>query len=74
MADPVNCGIEINSIVQSIKVHSYDAHKAKPVRDTEPVAEINSAYTGLTAESIFGGVDLPENENTESLDINNLFC
>lgn len=75
-SDPVNCGIEINSIVESIKIHSYDAGKAKAVRtaESENIAEINSMQNSFTAESIFGGMDIPESESTESLDMKNLFC
>ncbi len=76
IADPVNCGIEINSIVQAIKVHAYDASKAEPTRGGKQgnIAEINSFSDGITAESIFSGMDFPNSESTESLDVNNLFC
>lgn len=68
--DPINCGIEINSIVESIKIHSYDASKSKtPVR----TAEINSIQNEFLTETIFGGVDFPENESTDSLNMNELF-
>lgn len=68
--DPINCGIEINSIVESIKIHSYDASKSKtPVR----TAEINSMQNDFLTETIFGGVDFPENESTDSLNMNELF-
>lgn len=74
-SDPVNCGIEINSIVESIKIHSYDASKAKSAKNAESgnVAEINSMQNSFTVESIFGGMDMPANENTDSLNIEELF-
>lgn len=68
--DPVNCGIEINSIVESIKIHSYDASKSKTVAR---VAEINSMQNEFSTESIFGGMDMPTSENTDSLNMNELF-
>lgn len=73
-SDP-NCGIEINSIVESIKIHSYDASKAKPVRGTESenITEINSRQNDFTAEAIFGGMDMPVSESTDSINIDELF-
>lgn len=74
-SDPVNCGIEINSIVESIKIHSYDTSKAKATRtvESEKTTEINSYKNDFMSESIFGGMDMPMSEKTDSLNIEGLF-
>lgn len=61
-ADPVSCGVEINSIVTKIKAGVYDATQAK-------VVEINSKNKGLSVDSIFEGIDtLGDNEDSFNLD------
>lgn len=72
--DPINSGIEINSIVEAIKVSAYDAQK-KAELEAKNVAEINSKKDeGMNVDSIFGGMDMPVEVDTNALNMDNLFA
>lgn len=71
--DPVNSGVEINSIVNCIKVNSYDAKKKKDMAVAKNVSEINSNQASGIA-SMFSIIDVPADENTETLDMNDIFA
>lgn len=72
--DPVNSGIEINTIVNQIKISSYDTNK-KNDEANAAVAEINAKKADeFNVESIFGGMDMPVTEDTGSLNLEGLFA
>ncbi len=66
-SDPVNCGIEINSITTIIKANSYDAIRQNEAKKKK--AEINSASTEF---DIFGSVE-DEDSGSESEIFENMF-
>lgn len=68
IADPVGCGIEINTITTIIKANSYDAIKAQ-----EAAAEINSAQDDIALETIFGAVEDGETES-DGIDFGSMFA
>lgn len=71
MADPENCGIEINTITTLIKARSYDEMKAQEL-EVQKKAEINSA--GIAICDIFGAIDDDGVDTTDSgIDFNNMF-
>lgn len=73
-ADPLNSGVEINSIIESIKINAYDAHK-KAENEAKNVAEINSKKNeGMNVDSIFGGMDMPIEEDTSALNMDKIFA
>lgn len=71
--DPINSGIEINSIVEAIKVNCYDVQKKAEIEAKE-IAEINSKKDkGIEVDSIFGGMDVPADVDTNAINMDNLF-
>lgn len=72
--DPINSGIEINSIVEAIKVNCYDVQKKAEIEAKE-IAEINSKKDkGIEVDSIFGGMDVPADVDTNAINMDNLFA
>lgn len=72
--DPINSGIEINSIVEAIKVNCYDVQKKAEIEAKE-IAEINSKKgKGIEVDSIFGGMDVPADVDTNAINMDNLFA
>lgn len=72
--DPINSGIEINSIVEAIKVNCYDIQKKAEIEAKE-IAEINSKKDkGIEVDSIFGGMDVPADVDTNAINMDNLFA
>ena len=69
IADPVGCGIEINTITTIIKANSYDAIKAQEAA----AAEINSAQDDIALETIFGAVEDGETES-DGIDFGSMFA
>lgn len=74
--DPLNSGIEINSIVEAIKINCYDAQKKAELEAKEKeIAEINSKKDeGINVDSIFCGMDMPVEVDTNALNMDNLFA
>ena len=72
--DPLGCGVEINSIIDTIKINSYDVQKQADI-EAKNVAEINSKQNeSMNVDSIFGCMDMPETEDTSALNMDNLFA